>query len=124
MPTNDRVIRQFSAAVSRMDADELIEYFTPDAVYSLMPMPPPLRGRNAIYQSFVGVPERFRGVRIETVTQTASGSLVIGEFIAHLQLDNRTMALPMADFFELEKGKIKEWREYFDLAAFNMFKSG
>jgi limonene-1,2-epoxide hydrolase len=124
MLTNDQIIRQFSAAVTRMDADELIEYFTPDAVYLLMPMPPPLRGREEIYKSLAGMPARFRGVRIETISQITSGDLVVSEFIAHLRLDNQTMELPMADFFELENGKIKAWREYFDVASFKTLKDG
>jgi limonene-1,2-epoxide hydrolase len=124
MLTNDQIIRRFSAAMTRMDVNELIEYFTPDAVYIMVPMPPPLRGRKEIYDSLAGMPKRFKGVEIETISQIASGNFVVSEFTAHLRLEHQTMVLPMADFFELENGKIKMWREYFNAASFKTLKDG
>jgi limonene-1,2-epoxide hydrolase len=124
MLTNDQIIRRFSAAMTRMDVNELIEYFTPDAVYIMVPMPPPLRGRKEIYDSLAGMPKRFKGVEIETISQIASGNFVVSELTAHLRLEHQTMVLPMADFFELENGKIKMWREYFNVASFKTLKDG
>src|ERR1700733_7954012 len=118
MPNNDQIVRRFFAAVSSMNAHELIEFFTPDAVYVSVPLPPPAQGRTAIFNSLVGMPERFQAVEMEIVQQVTSADRVATECIAHLTLDAEVIALPMASFFQLENSLIKTWREYFDIRAF------
>ena len=43
MSDNETIVRNFVAAWSRLDAEELLDYFTDDIVYHNMPMAP-LRG--------------------------------------------------------------------------------
>ena len=57
--TPEQLIRDFCAAWSRLDVDELMTYFTDDAVYHNMPMAP-LNGREEIRAFLAGtarVPE-------------------------------------------------------------------
>jgi limonene-1,2-epoxide hydrolase len=70
MSTNEQIVLRFCDAFARMDADELIEYFTPDAIYHNIPLPP-LRGGTEIYESFKGLPQRFKGLEIEVLNQIA-----------------------------------------------------
>ncbi len=111
------IVTRFCAAFERMDADELIAYFTPDALYHNIPLPP-LRGRAEIYESLKGLPKRFKGLRIEILIQVASGNIVMNERIDYFQFEGRELALPIAGVFELRDGKIASWREYFDLETF------
>ena len=121
METNDEIVRRFCTVVfPRMNADELIEYFAPDALHHNIPLPP-LRGREEIYASFKGLPERFEAVEVEILNQVSVGDLVMNERTDYFVRDGRTTALPIAGVFRMEAGKIKEWREYFDLA---MFRNG
>jgi limonene-1,2-epoxide hydrolase len=110
-------VLEFIRAFPRMNADELIEYFTEDALYHNIPLPP-LRGRTEIYESFKGLPMRFKGVEVEILNQVASGNLVMNERIDYFLVEDRRIALPIAGVFELHGGKIRSWREYFDLATF------
>lgn len=116
MDSNDTIVRRFCDAFGRMNADELIDYFTEDALYHNIPLPP-LRGRAAIYESLKGLSVRFNGLRIETLNQVSCENLVMNERIDHFLLENRSVALPIAGVFEMEGGRIKAWREYFDLAT-------
>ena len=116
MESNDSIVSRFCAAFGRMNADELIEYFTPDATYHNIPLPP-LRGRAEIYESLKGLPLRFKGLQIETLNQVSAGSLVLNERVDYFLFEDRRVALPIAGVFEMEAGKIKAWREYFDLAT-------
>lgn len=116
MTTNEEIITRFCAAFARMNADELIEYFAPDALYHNVPLPP-LRGRAEIYESLKGLPVRFKGLEIEVLNQVSSGNLVMNERVDYFLFENRRIALPIAGVFEMEGGKIKAWREYFDLAT-------
>jgi limonene-1,2-epoxide hydrolase len=116
--TNEEIVLRFCMAfAARMDADELIDYFSDDALYHNIPLPP-LRGRAEIYASLKGLPTRFKGIEVEVLNQIASGNLVMNERVDYFQLQDRRVALPIAGVFELENGKIKSRREYFDLATF------
>lgn len=53
MTENERIVIDFCNAFSRMDADELVEYCAPDAVYYNIPMPL-LRGRKEIVELLGG----------------------------------------------------------------------
>jgi len=117
MSENERIITDFLCAFGRMDADELIGYFALDAIYHNIPLPA-LRGREQIYESLKGLPNRFKEMRIEILHQVSAGNLVMNERIDYFTFPDRRVALPIAGIFELEKGKIKAWREYFDLGMF------
>jgi limonene-1,2-epoxide hydrolase len=116
MSTNEQIVLRFCNAFTRMDANELIEYFTPDAIYHNIPLPA-LRGRTEIYESLQGLPQRFKSLEVEVLNQIAAGNLVMNERIDYFQFDNRRVALPIVGVFEMQDGKIKAWREYFDLAT-------
>jgi len=117
MSENERIITDFLCAFGRMDADELIGYFALDAIYHNIPLPA-LRGREQIYESLKGLSNRFKEMRIEILHQVSAGNLVMNERIDYFTFPDRRVALPIAGIFELEKGKIKAWREYFDLGMF------
>ena len=114
MTENERIVTDFCRVFGRMDADELIDYFAPDAVYHNIPLPP-LRGREEIYESLKGLANRFKELQIEILQQVSSGNIVMNERIDYMTFQDRRVALPIAGIFELENGKIKAWREYFDL---------
>ena len=52
MPDNLQIIREFIAAWSNLDAEELVSYFTNDGVYDNMPAQP-VRGRHNL-KRFIG----------------------------------------------------------------------
>jgi limonene-1,2-epoxide hydrolase len=114
MSNNEQIVTDFCTAFGRMNADELIDYFTLDAIYHNIPLPV-LRGRQEIYESLQGLPNRFKEMRIEILHQISSGDIVMNERIDYFTFPDREVALPIAGIFELENGKIKAWREYFDL---------
>jgi limonene-1,2-epoxide hydrolase len=118
MIENEQIITEFIDAFCRFDADELIEYFTPDATYHNIPLPI-LRGRDEILASLKGLPTRFKELKVEMLHQIAADNIVMNERIDYFTFhDGRQVALPIAGIFEMEDGKIKNWREYFDLGTF------
>jgi limonene-1,2-epoxide hydrolase len=118
METNDSIIRRFLNALKNLDADELIEYFLVDATYHNIPLPT-LNGRKAIYKSIKGWPKRFQNLEVEILNQIGVGDIVMNERIDTISFADRKSVLPVAGVFVMSKGKIKEWRDYFDL---NIFK--
>src|SRR5713101_516864 len=102
MTDNEQVVTEFCRAFGRMNADELIAYFAADAVYHNIPMAP-LRGLEEIYESLKGLPNRVKGLRIETLRQVSSGDVVMNERVDYFTFEDRQVALPIAGIFELEK---------------------
>lgn len=117
MEANDRVIRRFLNALKNLDADELIEYFGDDAIYHNIPLPI-LTGRTAIYDNIKGWPKRFQSLEVEILNQISVGDIVMNERIDTIGFTNRKTVLPVAGVFVMSDGKIKEWRDYFDLNTF------
>jgi limonene-1,2-epoxide hydrolase len=111
---NERIVTDFCNAWSRLDADELTAYFTPDGVYHNMPLAP-LRGQEEIREGLKRMRQRIKEIRIEILHQVSSGNVVMNERVDYMVRESGRVALPAMGIFELEHGKIKAWREYFDL---------
>ncbi len=115
----DKVVRDFCDAWGRGDVDAIVAGFTEDAVYHNIPMEP-LVGTQAI-RGFV---EGFLGSTASVVAfdirhQLVAGNVVMNERVDTLSMEAGDVALPVCGVFELtDDGKIKAWRDYFDMAAF------
>jgi limonene-1,2-epoxide hydrolase len=117
METNDGMIGRCVNALKNLDADELIEYFIVDATYHNIPLTI-LKGRQAIYDSIKGWPKRFQSLEVEILNQISAGEIVMNERIDTISFADRKAILPVAGVFVMSNGKIKEWRDYFDLNTF------
>jgi limonene-1,2-epoxide hydrolase len=110
---NDAVVRRFLDAWERRDADAILASFADDGVYHAMPLPP-IVGKSALGEwvaHFADVPP----ARLDVHHQVAVGQVVINERTDHITLNGRGVTLPICAVFELENGRIKAWREYFDV---------
>jgi limonene-1,2-epoxide hydrolase len=60
------------------------------------------------------------GIRPEVHVQLSDGAFVMNERTDHYEASaGRSVALPICGVFEIEGGRIKRWREYFDMSAFS-----
>ena len=115
----DQIVRDFSAAWGRADLDYIMDAFAEDAVYHNMPMQP-LEGKAAIRAGIeMFLKQSPGGIDFEIVNQVSAGSLVMNERVDTFENEGKKTAAPVAGFFELDDaGKIKVWRDYFDMGAF------
>lgn len=115
----EKVIQDFIQAWDRGDKDAIIEAFTDDAVYHNIPMPP-CNGKAAIREfldTFIGV--AAPSVHFEILNQVVSGNMVMNERVDTIPMESGNIELPVMGIFELtDDGKIKGWRDYFDMAQF------
>ena len=114
----DALVTQFCAAWPRMDADELASYFSEDGVYHNIPMTPAV-GRAAVLDLLRGLGTMISAIRFEVHRQVTSGSVVMNERTDHITMGDRVIALPVVGVFEIEDGRIRAWRDYFDMAQFS-----
>jgi len=117
MDANERVIRDFLAAWSRLDASELIGYFAADGVYHNMPLAP-VAGRAAVEQLVRGFIGTWSEAKFDVLALVSAGNVVIAERVDRIRAGGKSVDLPCVGVFELEAGKIKRWRDYFDLATY------
>ena len=108
------VVRDLCVAFSRTDVDELLGFFTDDAVYEKIPV-----GRFAGKAEIRGTLEEFFGpevkVRFEILNLGATGDTVYVERIVHFEVGDNKISLPAMAIFEVTPdGKVCAWRDYFD----------
>ncbi len=121
--SNEQVVREFCEAWSRKDAEELLGFFTDDAVYHNIPMPP-VAGKAAIREVFGLFLPPSESIEWEMLHLAVAGDVVFTERVDRFVIGGRTIALPVAGVFELEGGRIKAWRDYFDMADWQRQTAG
>lgn len=109
------VVESMLDAWRRGDLDEILQYFSEDAVCHPMPMAP-LVGRDAIRAGLGQVLTQSTVVRFETLRQLERDDLVMNERLDRFIIAGKPVDLPVMGVFELTGGKIRAWRDYFDAA--------
>jgi limonene-1,2-epoxide hydrolase len=111
---NDQLVRRFMTAWERRDPEFIIGCLDEEVVYHSMPLTP-IVGKEAVaawVRGFAGKPAG----RLEIRHQVAASNVVMNERTDVIVLNGRTVTLPICAVFEMRDGRIRAWREYFDLA--------
>ena len=114
--SNTDIVVAFVDAWNRMDWDAVMDALAEDVVYHNIPMEK-LEGKEAARAFIMGmVPE---GVDWEMISIAENGSKVLTERVDSFDMPGgKRVSVPVMGTFEIENGKIKAWRDYFDLATF------
>lgn len=115
--SSEQIVRDFCAAWARRDIDELVGYFTEDAIYHNIPTDP-AQGYDAIRGVLMLFVPMASGLEFEIKHLAADGDIVFTERVDHFQLRNGKVSIPVAGIFEVCDGKIAAWRDYFDMQQF------
>lgn len=107
-------IEAFIAAFNRKDVDAVMAFFADDAVYHNMPMAP-VKGRDAIRRVIDMFIDPAESVDWRIIEMAQDGSIVFAERLDRFVIDGKAVELPCAGVFEIADGKIRQWRDYFDL---------
>ena len=114
---NEVTIRQFVEAWSRLDPSELASYFAEDGVYHNMPAAA-VEGRAAVEKFIQGFTAAWTETTWDLIHIASSGNLVYTERLDRTKAGEKGVDLPCLGIFEMEDGKIKIWRDYFDMMTF------
>jgi len=117
MERNEAIVREFIAAWSRLDPKELAGYFAEDGIYHNVPAGP-VAGRGNIEAMIRGFTASWTETRWEIRNLLAHGDLVMVERLDRTLAGAKSVDLPCNGVFEMERGKIKVWRDYFDLGTY------
>lgn len=117
MTNNAVIIKDFIAAWSRLDVDELVAYFCEDGVYHNMPADP-VAGHEAL-RAFMGAfLADWEKTDWEILNLLAQGDIVVAERVDRTFASGKPVDLPCCGVFEMRDGKIAVWRDYFDMATY------
>lgn len=114
----EQLVRDFCAAWTRMDVDELMTYFADDAVYHNMPVEP-ARGTDAIRKTINQFLGTWEATEWEILAMASAGNVVFAERVDRIDSNGRHLDLPVTGVFEVEGEKITVWRDYFDIATYS-----
>ncbi len=117
MEANERIVRDFITAWTRLDAKEIAAFFTEDGVYHNIPMAP-IVGRDNVLALISGFIGSWTQTKWDILNILCSGNVVIAERVDHIRAGDKSCDLPVVGVFELEGGKIKRWRDYFDMGTY------
>ncbi len=114
---NETIVREFIEAWSRLDPKELASYFAEDGVYHNMPSGP-VAGRENVEAMIAGFIGPWTQTEWDILNLVSDGDVVIAERLDRTKAGDKGVDLPCTGVFELEGGKIKVWRDYFDLTTY------
>lgn len=117
MTDNVAIVREFIEAWSSLDADRLTDYFTEDGTYFNMPTQP-VTGRDNLQKFITGFLATWTETQWDIIHIMGEGDVVIAERLDRTKTSQGNVDLPCCGVFEMEGGKIKVWRDYFDLGTF------
>lgn len=117
MASNEEIIRNFIAAWSRLDVEELLDYFAEDGIYYNMPIAP-ISGRADLRPFISSFMKDWTRTEWEILNIVSVGNVVIAERMDRTEIGGKKVALPCCGVFVMEDGKIKVWRDYFDMATY------
>jgi limonene-1,2-epoxide hydrolase len=111
----ENIVNELCTAISRKNLDELLTYFTDDAVYHNIMMEPS-KGKAAIRSAIGAFTETSESVQFKVLASASAGNIVMNERVDTLVLKTGKKAdVPVAGVFEVKGGKISAWRDYFDM---------
>jgi limonene-1,2-epoxide hydrolase len=109
------LIRRFCDEFAKgSSVDEIVAYFTDDAVYHNIPVEPAV-GPEAIKAVFSMFTTGVDRMEFKILNIVGEGDVVLTERVDVFVMPNVTIELPVMGTFEVRDGKIAKWRDYFDL---------
>ena len=114
---NIAIVTEFIAAWSRLDADELASYFAEDGCYHNVPVGP-VTGRDNVRNMIAAFTADWTATEWDLLHIAGDGDVVMAERLDRTEVGPKRVDLPCTGVFEMHEGKIKVWRDYFDLATF------
>ena len=118
--TNTDIVNEFLAALHHKQMAVALNLMTDDIFYHNIPMEP-LKGKAAV-KAFLEKESDLEVLDLVTLHSAENGNVVMNERVDSFGLDDRRLDLPVMGVFELENGRIKAWRDYFDLNTFLAFR--
>jgi limonene-1,2-epoxide hydrolase len=113
----DTVVRKFMETWPRADIDEMMAFFSDDAVYTDGPRGTS-HGSEAIKAEMLSTLEMVPSTTAHVKNLVASDGLVMVERVDVFDMAGKTFDVEMTGVFEVnDDGRITRWRDYYDMRS-------
>lgn len=120
MATNNEIIFTFIETWGTRNIDKIMSYFNSDAIYTNIPIDPPSSGLDEIRATINGFVNMASEIEFIVHHQAeAPTGAIMNERLDRFLINDKWVEIPVMGIFELNNGKISEWRDYFDMAQFS-----
>lgn len=109
-------VRAFMTAMEKVDFDTALQYVTHDVQY-VNGTADPVSGPEGIRATLEPFFTPLKENRFDILREAAAGKTVFVERLDNHLAEHGWFSLPVTGVIEVEDGKIKYWREYFDIAV-------
>jgi limonene-1,2-epoxide hydrolase len=113
----ETLVRKFFAAFRQSDVDELISFFSDDAVYIDGPRGVH-RGIDAIRSEFATLAQMVPSTTVDIKFLAMNGRAVLVERTEHFEVAGKPIDHDVVGVFEVnEDGRFTRWRDYYDVTS-------
>lgn len=121
--SNSQLVKDFIQAWNDKELDRAADMLSEDVAYHNIPMEP-INGREPA-RAFFKTMGDAKAIQWDLLNIAENGDTVMTERIDGFSFaDGKEVAVPLMGIFKIENGKIKEWRDYFDLGDFQRQMAG
>src|SRR5258705_240397 len=114
--TPSDVVRSFVEAWNAYDLERILAHLHEDVVYHNVPVEPIL-GRVAV-RAYLDGKGGFEKMQWKLLAIAESGNKVLTERVDEFTLGGVDVSLPLMGIFEIDGGRIRAWRDYFDMEMY------
>lgn len=114
MMNHEETIRNYYAAWVRDDLDGVFALCTEDLTAVNVPIGP-IHGKPAVRAFFEKFGKGMTQKRYDVERILVSGDVAVVEGVENYLKKGKAVSLPYMSVFKFEGGKIREWRDYFDI---------
>ena len=113
--THTDLVLSLIKAIEENDKDNILDFFAEDAIFHNIPMHA-AQGHEEIWKVFAAVHDDAEDIKwdVHDIAESKTGQ-VLTERTDHYKLSGKWIDFEVMGIFEIEAGKIKHWRDYFDL---------
>jgi limonene-1,2-epoxide hydrolase len=111
-----KIVEDFIDSWKSVDVERILGFLSDDVFYHNIPMEPlnGIAATRAFFQSMGTLDSAEWEVR----NIAANGNVVLTERVDNFVISGKPLSIPVMGVFEIENGKIKAWRDYFDFSTF------
>ena len=109
-------VRQMIEAWNTRNWQQVYELFAPDGVLQSMMLPTPTVGREAISKRIGALAVDISRIELKIRHMGVADGVVFIERVDDFVYRGRHGAVPVVGVVEVEQGRVKAWREYYDRA--------
>jgi limonene-1,2-epoxide hydrolase len=114
--TPSDVVRSFVEAWNAYDLERILAHLHEDVVYHNVPVEPIL-GRAAV-RAYLDSKGGFEKMHWKLLAIAESDNKVLTERVDEFTLGGVDVSLPLMGIFEIDGGRIRAWRDYFDMEMY------